>query len=66
MLKRVSRISANRGGELSKPTLARIMYLARKARKSIDQLFVFPDPGNKQCEVFDGTIAFKKAIELCQ
>ena len=27
------------------------MYLGRKARKSIDQFFVFSDPGNKQREV---------------
>ena len=54
------------GRELSKPTLTRIVDLACKARKSINKFRVFPDPGNKQCEVFDGTIAFKKAIELCQ
>ena len=50
------------GGELSKPTLTRITDLARKARKNIDQLFVFPDPNNKQHKIFDGTIFFKETI----
>ena len=50
------------GGELSKPTLTRIMYLAREARQSIDQVFVFPDSGNKQREIFNRTIIFKKCI----
>ena len=50
------------GGELSKPTLTRIMYLAREARQSIDQMFVFPDSGNKQREIFNRTIIFKKCM----
>ena len=48
------------GGELSKPTLTKIMYLASKARKNIGQRFVFPDPGNKQRQIFGGTVAFKE------
>ena len=50
------------GGELSKPTLTRIMYLAREARQSIDHVFVFPDSGNKQCEIFYRLIIFEDLI----
>ena len=50
------------GGELSKPTLMRIMYLAREARQSVDHVFVFPDSGNKQCEIFYRLIIFEDLI----
>jgi hypothetical protein len=40
------------------------MHLARKPRRSTDQLFALPDPSNNQREFFDRTIVFQKTLSI--